>query len=59
MIIYEMHVRGFTQDESSGIEHRGTFEGIREKIPYLLELGVNAVELMPILNLMKWKMCEW
>ncbi len=48
MIIYEMHVRGFTQDESSGIEHRGTFEGIREKIPYLLELGVNAVELMPI-----------
>lgn len=48
MIIYEMHVRGFTQDASSGVEHRGTYEGIREKIPYLLELGVNAVELMPI-----------
>ena len=48
MIIYEMHVRGFTNDESSGVRHRGTFEGIREKIPYLLELGVNAVELMPI-----------
>lgn len=48
MIIYEMHVRGFTNDESSGVKHRGTFEGIREKIPYLLELGVNAVELMPI-----------
>ena len=48
LIIYELHVRGFTQDESSGVKHRGTFEGIREKIPYLKELGVNAVELMPI-----------
>lgn len=48
LVIYEMHVRGFTQDESSGVKHRGTFEGIREKIPYLKELGVNAVELMPI-----------
>lgn len=48
MIIYEMHVRGFTQDRSSGVEHRGTYEGIREKIPYLLELGINAVELMPV-----------
>ena len=48
MIIYEMHVRGFTQDSSSGVEHRGTYEGIREKIPYLLELGINAVELMPV-----------
>lgn len=48
MIIYEMHVRGFTQDQSSGVEHRGTYEGIREKIPYLLELGINAVELMPV-----------
>ena len=48
LIIYELHVRGFTQDESSGVENRGTFAGIREKIPYLKELGVNAVELMPI-----------
>lgn len=48
MIIYELHVRGFTQDISSGVEHRGTYEGIREKIPYLLELGINAVELMPV-----------
>ena len=48
LIIYELHVRGFTQDASSGIEHRGTYEGIREKIPYLLELGINAVELMPV-----------
>ena len=48
LIIYELHVRGFTMDESSGVNHRGTFAGIREKIPYLKELGVNAVELMPI-----------
>lgn len=48
LIIYELHVRGFTMDESSGAKHHGTFEGLREKIPYLKELGVNAVELMPI-----------
>ncbi len=48
LIIYEMHVRGFSKHESSGVKHPGTFEGLREKIPYLKELGVNAVELMPI-----------
>lgn len=48
LIIYELHVRGFTMDESSCVKHHGTFEGLREKIPYLKELGVNAVELMPI-----------
>ncbi len=48
LIIYELHVRGFTMDKSSGVKNRGTFDGIREKIPYLKELGVNAVELMPI-----------
>jgi isoamylase len=47
-VIYEMHVRGFTQHPSSGVKHRGTFKGIIEKIPYLLELGITAVELMPI-----------
>lgn len=49
-IIYEMHVRSFTRHESSGIKetHRGTFAGIRDKISYLKELGVNAVELMPV-----------
>ncbi|MEO0969165.1 MAG: glycogen debranching protein GlgX [Cyanobacteria bacterium J06639_18] len=49
-IIYEMHVRSFTRHPSSGIKekHQGTFAGIRDKIPYLKELGVNAVELMPI-----------
>jgi isoamylase len=48
IIIYEMHVRGFTQHASSGVQNPGTYDAIREKIPYLKELGVNAVELMPI-----------
>lgn len=48
LIIYELHVRGFTKDASSGVFHPGTFAGLMEKLPYLLELGVNVVELMPI-----------
>lgn len=48
LIIYEMHVRGFTQDPSSGVAHPGTYRGLQEKIPYLVDLGVNAIELMPI-----------
>lgn len=48
LIIYELHVRGFTKDASSGVEHPGTFAGIREKIPYLKDLGITAVELMPV-----------
>ena len=48
LVIYEMHVRGFTKDDSSGVSAKGTYEGLREKIPYLKDLGVNAVELMPI-----------
>lgn len=48
LIIYELHVRGFTKDPSSKAEHGGTFLGLREKIPYLKELGINAVELMPV-----------
>ena len=47
-IIYEMHVKGFTQDESSGVEHPGTYLGVIDKIPYLQSLGVTAVELMPV-----------
>ena len=48
LIIYETHVRGFTRHPSSGVKHPGTFAGIREKIPYLKELGINCIELMPI-----------
>jgi glycogen operon protein len=49
-IVYEMHVRGFTRDPSSGVEEkrRGTFAGLIEKIPYLQQLGITAVELMPV-----------
>jgi isoamylase len=49
-IIYEMHVRGFTRDPSSGVgeKTRGTFAGLIEKIPYLRDLGVTAVELLPV-----------
>ena len=48
LIIYELHVRGFTKDPSSNVAHPGTFEGIREKIPYLKDLGITAMELMPV-----------
>jgi isoamylase len=48
IIIYEMHVRGFTRHPSSEVKHPGTFSAIREKIPYLKTLGVNCVELMPV-----------
>ncbi|MFK8115055.1 MAG: glycogen debranching protein GlgX [Rubripirellula sp.] len=49
-IIYEMHVRGFTQHPDSGVpaETRGTYAGLIEKIPYLQELGITAVELLPV-----------
>ena len=47
-VIYEMHVRGFTRHASAGVDHPGTFRGIVEKIPYLKQLGVSAVELMPV-----------
>jgi glycogen operon protein len=51
-VIYEMHVRGFTRHESSGVAagRRGTFAGVVDKIPHLRELGVTAVELMPVMQ---------
>ncbi len=48
LVIYELHVRGFTCHPSSGVRHKGTFAGLMEKISYLKELGINAVELMPV-----------
>lgn len=48
LVIYETHVRGYTKDKSSGVSAPGTFAGLKDKIPYLKELGINAVELMPI-----------
>ena len=48
LVIYEIHVRGYTKDKSSGVSALGTFAGLKDKIPYLKDLGINAVELMPI-----------
>ncbi len=46
-IIYALHVRGFTKHRSSGVKHKGTYAGVVEKLPYLQELGINTVLLMP------------
>ena len=48
LVFYEAHVRSFTQHPSSGVKHPGTYAGLMEKIPYLQELGVNCIELMPV-----------
>ncbi len=48
LIIYKAHVRGYTMSESSKVEHKGTFSGMIEKIPYLVDLGINGIELMPV-----------
>ncbi len=48
LVIYEMHVRGFTRHPSAGVNAPGTFTALREKIPYLKALGVNCIELLPV-----------
>lgn len=50
LIVYELHVKGFTARANSGVtpEKRGTFSGLAEKIPYLLDLGITVVELLPV-----------
>lgn len=58
MIIYEMHVRGFTMGKNAGVSAPGTFQGIREKIPYLKWLGVTAVEMMPIFEFDEMQNCR-
>lgn len=55
LVIYEMHVRGFTRHTSSGVRHPGTYEGMIEKIPYLQSIGVNCVELMPVFEFDEWE----
>ena len=47
-VIYELHVRGFTRHQSSGVENPGTYRALIEKIPYLKDLGVTAIELLPV-----------
>ncbi len=48
LVIYEMHVRGFTKNPNSKVKYGGTYTAIREKIPYFKELGINCIELLPI-----------
>jgi isoamylase len=55
LVVYEMHVRSFTAHPSAGVRHPGTFAAIREKIPYLKELGINCIELMPIYEFDEWE----
>lgn len=55
LVIYEAHVRGFTAHPTSGVSAPGTFAGIREKIPYLKELGINCIELLPIFEFDEWE----
>ncbi|MCW5977345.1 MAG: glycogen debranching protein GlgX [Bryobacteraceae bacterium] len=55
LVVYEMHVRGFTASPTSGVSAPGTFAGIREKIPYLKDLGINCIELLPIFEFDEWE----
>ncbi|GAA4465385.1 glycogen debranching protein GlgX [Nibrella saemangeumensis] len=55
LVVYEMHVRGFTMHPSSEVRNPGTFSAIRSKIPYLKELGINCIELMPIYEYDEWE----
>ena len=55
LVIYELHVRGFTAHNSSNVTAPGTFAGLREKIPYLKELGINCIELLPVFEFDEWE----
>jgi isoamylase len=55
LVVYEAHVRSFTRHASSGVKAPGTFAGLRAKIPYLKELGINCLELMPIYEFDEWE----
>lgn len=48
LVMYEVHPKGFTQNPASGVDHPGTFRGVGEMAPYLADLGINAIELMPV-----------
>ena len=57
-IVYRAHVRGLTKHASSGTEHRGTFRGVVDKIPYLKELGITTLELLPAVEFQEVMMPE-
>ena len=48
IVAYSLHVRGFTKHTSSGVEKKGTFSGVVEKLPYLKDLGINQIQCMPV-----------
>lgn len=48
LVVYEAHLKGFTAHPSSKVKQPGTYLGFIEKIPHLVELGINAVELLPV-----------
>lgn len=48
LVIYELHVRGFTRDAGSGVDHPGTYRGLQDRLDYLQGLGVTALELLPV-----------
>ena len=50
LVLYKLHVRGFTKGNASGVRKKGTYAGLTEKIPYMKELGINAVLLMPVME---------
>ena len=54
MIIYKIHVRGYTMQEDSGVTHKGTFAGLIEKIPYWKDLGVTSIQLMPAYDYLEY-----
>ena len=58
-IMYHLHVRNYTMHEKSGVSHRGTFLGLKEKIPYLKKLGVNQIILMPVYDFDEEKKNYW
>ncbi len=58
LIVYELHVRGFTRHPSSKVSYAGTFAGIHEKIPYLKELGINCIELLPVFEFDEFEHCR-
>jgi glycogen operon protein len=57
-VAYLLHVRGFTKHKSSGVAHRGTFAGLREKLPYLKELGITTIEVQPIYEFLEYRVVE-
>jgi isoamylase len=59
LVIYEMHVRSFTRHPSSHAKHPGTFAAMRDRIPYLKELGVNCVELLPVYEFDEFENSRW